>query len=370
MNEKKVPLMRPTLAPWEEVAEDFRKVYESGSLTLGENTRRLEEEAAKRFDVSHVIALSSCTSGLILAMQAMKLSGEIIMPAFTWASTGLAAVWNNLRPVFADCVPGTYTLDPFSVKKLITPETSAVIGVNVFGLFPDMDALRAVCDEAGIRFLCDSAQGAGATYKGKPGGGLADVEVFSMSPTKVLTAMEGGLVTTNDDELADAVRRMRDYGKSSGGRDIVLLGLSARMSEFHAVTGLSNLARLDDLLAARRAIFGRYYKGLAGVAGLEFQTIPENYTTSGNYLVIFLDLKQYDREALIERLSGRGIPTKRYFDPPLHRQQALQEYAGGALPVTEKASNRALALPIYTHMDLADVDYVCGVVREELARFN
>ncbi len=363
--------MRPTLAPWDDVAQRFRQVYESGSLTLGQYTRELEEKAAQRFQVSNVIALSSCTSGLILAMQAMKLTGQVIMPAFTWASTGLAALWNHIDPIFADCVPGTYTLDPESVKSLITSETSAVIAVNVFGLYPDMDALIDICVEEGIRFISDSAQGAGATYQGRPGGGFADVEVFSMSPTKVLTAMEGGLVTTNDDELAKAIRQMRDYGKSPSGRDIELLGLSARMSEFHAVTGLSNLARLDDLLLARRAIFERYYEGLAGIDGLKFQDIPENHTSSGNYLVVFLDVKRYDRAVLIHRLSEAGVATKRYFDPPLHRQYAFKEYSLNTnLPVTDVASKSALALPIYTHMDLAEVDYVCEKMRGELSRFS
>ncbi len=370
MKDKIIPLMRPTLAPWKDVAERFQRVYESGSLTLGKYTRELEKQTARRFQVSDVVALSSCTSGLILAMQAMKLEGEVICPSFTWASTGLAAVWNNIRPVFADCTPGTYTVDPEHVKSLITPKTSAVIAVNVFGLYPDMDALKEICAEADLRFISDSAQGAGATYKGRVGGGLADVEVFSMSPTKVLTAMEGGLVTTNDAKLAGAVRQMRDYGKSPSGRDIELLGLSARMSEFHAVTGLSNLERLDTLLARRLAIFDRYYRGLSEIAGLKFQTIPEGYTSSGNYLVVFLDTDRYDRELLMDRLEALGIATKRYFEPPMHLQKAFAEFSTGCkLPVTELASKSALALPIYTHMDLSDVDYVCGILREELSRF-
>lgn len=369
MTGTKIPLMKPTLAPWERVADRFRAVYESGTLTLGDFTRAFEDAAASALDVRYVVAVSSCTSGMMLLFRALELRGRVVMPSFTWASTGHAALWNNLEPVFADCSPGTYTLDPACVAALIDDRTAAVMAVNVFGLYPEMDELRAVCAARDLPFLCDSAQGIGATYRGRVGGALADAEVFSLSPTKVVTAAEGGLVTTNDAVLAERIRRMRDYGKSPDARDIEILGLSARMSEFHAVVGLGCLEMLGDLLQGRDAIFARYREELGGIDGLTFQTIPGHSTTSGNYFIVFVDPDARDIVRLQERLAARGVATKRYFHPPLHLQVAYRHLPPPPrpLPVTEWASRAGLALPIYTHMELDLVSRIAGVFREEWA---
>lgn len=366
MSDKPIPLMQPTLPPWDEVAQRFREVYESGRLTLGERTRVFEEAASEKLEVRHAVAVSSCTSGLMLLLRALELRGEVVMPSFTWASTGHAALWNGLTPVFADCEPGTYTLDPARTESLIGPKTAAVMAVNVFGLYPDMDALRTVCARADVPFLCDSAQGMGARYRGRIGGALADAEVFSLSPTKVVTAAEGGLITTDDDTLAERLRRMRDYGKTPDARDIEILGLSARMSEFHAVIGCACLERLDELIERRRVIFERYRAGLAGIEGLGFQTIPPVDRTSGNYFIVFVDPAARNIEHLRESLEAREIPTKRYFHPPLHRQIAYRHLPEPTSPlvVTENASDRGLALPIFTHMDDATIERVCAVFRE------
>ncbi len=369
MTGTKIPLMKPTLAPWDAVAERFRAVYESGTLTLGDYTRAFEDAAARALDVKNVVAVSSCTSGMMLLFRALELRGQVVMPSFTWASTGHAALWNNLEPIFADCSPGTYTLDPARVAELIGERTAAVMAVNVFGLYPEMDELRALCAARDLAFLCDSAQGIGAMYRGRVGGALADAEVFSLSPTKVVTAAEGGLVTTNDPVLAERIRRMRDYGKSPDARDIEILGLSARMSEFHAVVGLACIEMLDELLKGRDAIFARYRAELSGLDGLTFQTIPVHSTTSGNYFIVFVDPEARDIARLQERLTARGVASKRYFHPPLHLQVAYHHLPPPPrpLPVTEWASRAGLALPIYTHMDLDLVSRIAGVFREEWA---
>ncbi|MCC6159955.1 MAG: DegT/DnrJ/EryC1/StrS family aminotransferase [Deltaproteobacteria bacterium] len=369
MKGTKIPLMKPTLAPWDSVADRFRAVYESGTLTLGDHTRAFEHAVAAALNVRHVVAVSSCTSGMMLLFRALELRGQVVMPSFTWASTGHAALWNNLEPIFADCTPGTYTLDPSRVAELAGKKTAAVMAVNVFGLYPEMDELRAVCAARDLPFLCDSAQGIGATYRGRVGGALADAEVFSLSPTKVVTAAEGGLVTTNDPVLAERIRRMRDYGKSPDARDIEILGLSARMSEFHAVVGLACIEMLDELLRGRDAIFARYREELGGIDGLTFQTIPEHCTTSGNYFIVFVDPDVRDIARLQDRLTARGVASKRYFHPPLHQQVAYRHLPPPPrpLPVTEWASRAGLALPIYTHMEIDLVSRIAGIFREEWA---
>jgi dTDP-4-amino-4,6-dideoxygalactose transaminase len=363
LDEKKttIHLVRPTLVPWEEVALHFEKVWESGNLTVGEYTREFEDAVCEVTEATYAIAVSSCTSGLMLLLRALDITGEVILPAFTWTSTGHALVWNQIKPVFADCIPDTFTLDPEDVKRKITEQTEAIFAANVFGVQPDMDALQAVADKAGVKLLCDSAQAIGSKYKGRPAGSTTYAEVFSLSPTKVVTAVEGGLITTNDGVLADKLRRMRDYGKTVDGKDVEFFGLSARISEMHSIVGTANLKHCREMIDARKRLAQVYLEGLEGVGDLEFQTIPEGYDSSYNYFVVFTNW----RNGLESALSEKGIQTKRYFNPPLHKQLSYLglDLPKVKLPVTENACNRALALPFYSHLEPRSVDTVIHAVR-------
>ena len=232
---------------WDEVVDDLKAVWSSPQITVGRYVKELEALVAERLGVPHVIAVSSCTSGLMLAIRAMKLQGEVIVPPFTWCASGQALLWHDIEPVMADVLPGTYTLDPASVESVITSRTSAIMPVTVFGVPPEVNELEAIAQKHGLRVLYDSAQAMGSSYRGRPMGGFGDIEVFSMSPTKVATSVEGGLITTNNEKLATAIRKLRDYGKGPGG-DIIDLGLSARQSELHAVVGCTRSDGLTSML--------------------------------------------------------------------------------------------------------------------------
>jgi len=368
MKDRTIELSKPTLVDWEQIAPLFARVWRSGQLTLGPFTLEFEQAAARLMGVRNVVAVSSCTSGLLLVARALNLTGEVILPSFTWASTGHALIWNGLTPVFADVSDGVFTLDPADVARRLSPRTSAILTANAFGLYPDMDALNELAARRGIPLICDSAQAIGARYKDRIGGGLCRVEVFSLSPTKVVTAVEGGLVTTDDDDLARQVRGMRDYGKTADGSDIETIGLSARLSEFHAIIGLSNLQALDDLLAARQRLAERYHANLADAPGLRFQTIPPGSRSSYSYFMVFLSDRRHDRDVIWRRMTDLKVQTKRYFYPALHR---LRSYAAlpppdPPLPVTEHASRTALALPLYSHLSFEEVDLVCDRLRSAL----
>jgi dTDP-4-amino-4,6-dideoxygalactose transaminase len=363
----RVPLMRPTLVNFSEVEESLREVWRSGRITLGAQVEKLERIFAEACGVRHAVAVSSCTSGLMLAVRALDLSGRAVLPAFTWASTGHALVWNGVTPVFCDCEPGYLTLDPHRVDALVTEDVSAIVAANVFGLPPALDALGKVAQRRGIPLIVDSAQGFGSSYRGVPAGGFGDVEVFSLSPTKGLTAGEGGMVTTNHDGLAAKVRSLRDYGKGEDG-DITGIGLSARMSEFHAAIAVKNArdARRNQETRARWAAL--YRERLADVPALRFQEIPADRISGHNYCVVFVDEGHaVGRDILVELLATRGVQTKRYFHPPLHLQAAYAAFRSryeGQLPVTEKAGREGLALPLYPQMTEPDVHYVCDAIRE------
>lgn len=368
------PLIKPTLPNVGELVDQLDKIFEGGRVTCGQNVEALEKEVRELIGVKHAIAVSSATSGLILLFRALDFppGSEVITPAFTFAATAHALLWNNLKPVFCDCEPASFTMDPSLIENLITPRTSAIYPVCVFGVPGDLEAYAEVAAKHGLVLVYDSAQGLGSKYKGQFLGGFGMAEVFSMSPTKVVTAIEGGLVATNDDELAKRIRSMRDYGKGPDGQDMIHLGLSARMSEVNALVARWSLAQLEKWISARRVLVERYRSRLCELPGVTFQLIPEWCRSTYNYFVILVDPENapVSRDELHDALEEKGIQTKRYFYPPLHRQTLYEELnlcRNAGLAVSECISARSLALPLYSHMSIDDVDSICDEIADVFA---
>jgi dTDP-4-amino-4,6-dideoxygalactose transaminase len=370
-SEEPIPLIRPTLPDMAQVMEMFRQSRESGAVTSAQIVASFEEEVCRFTGANHAVAVSSCTSGLVLAFAAMDFAdgAEVVVPSFTFAATVEALVWNRLVPVYVDCLPGTMTIDPDEVLKAIGPRTAAVCPVNIFGLPPDMDRLQEISAQYGIPLLSDSAQGLGSTFLGKPAGAFGLCEVFSLSPTKVVTAIEGGLITTNDRPLAEKLRCMRDYGKGPGGEEMVFNGLSARMSELHGAVGLLGLRDADRLVNARLRLIRRYRSRLAELPGCRVQEFPDDRTSSGNYFTLMIgNGAKLARDEVYEKLKSRNIQSKRYFHPPVHAQTAFKirpHRVVGDLSHTWSASRESLALPLYSHLTDHQQDRVC----EELEAF-
>ena len=360
------PVICPTLPDLSELQADIRRILSSGRVTIGNQVAALESEVRARVGLKHAIAVSSGTSALMLLLRALGLpkGSEAITPSFTFAATAQALLWNDLKPVFCDSEPDTFTMDATAAEALITECTSAIYPVCVFGVPGDIDAYQKLADRHNLPLIFDSAQGLGGFYEGRPIGGFGLAEAFSMSPTKVVTAIEGGMVTTNDDELAYQIRRMRDYGKAPNGEDMLWLGLSARMTEINAVVGRWSLARVETSIANRAAVTECYRERLGEIAGVSFQRIPPDRESSHNYIVIVLDpgVSPITRDELYEQLKQDGIQTKRYFYPALHNQTLFRGVDPGCacrLPVAERISGSSLALPMYSHMSAPVVDHIC-----------
>ncbi|MDA2910951.1 DegT/DnrJ/EryC1/StrS family aminotransferase [Nitrospiraceae bacterium AH_259_D15_M11_P09] len=368
-----LPIIRPTLPAVKEVEQLLAPSWKVGAVTLSETMKAFEAQVCHRTCVNHAVALSSCTAGLMLIPRALSLpaGSEVIVPSFTFAATAQALVWNGLVPVFCDCLPGTCTMDPEDVARNVTPATSAICGVTVYGLPPDIEGLLEVGRRNGLPVYFDSAQGLGATYKGRPLGSFGVCEVFSLSPTKVVTAIEGGLITTNDEQLAMKFRAMRDYGKDpSGGEEMVHMGLSARMSELHAAVGVLSLRRAEDLVKARLDLIEIYRERLGRLPGCSVQHQPADRTSSGNYFVLFISERaKLSRDEVHLRLKDAGIQTKRYFYPPVHEQKIFQNYpkrVSLAMREAPRISREALALPLYSHMTPDEQDRVCSELEKVL----
>ncbi len=372
---KDLPLIRPTLPELAEIEDVARKSWKAGIVTVGATVRAFEEEVCMRTGVRHAVAVSSCTAGLMLVPRALKLwaGSEVVVPSFTFAATAQALIWNGLVPVFCDCKAGTWVLDPEDVERNLSAKTVAICPVYIYGLPPDIDVLVDLGRRKGMPVYFDSAQGFGSTYGGRFAGGFGACEVFSLSPTKVVSAIEGGLVTTNDDEIARRIRCLRDYGKDlTNGEDMVGLGMSARLSELHAAVGLLSLRKMEEFVKARLERITLYRERLGSLTGCHFQEFPHDRTTSGNYFVLFVtDRARRSRAEVFDALKRQGIQTKRYFFPPVHQQSIFRQFPmriSDRIANTLKASAEGLALPLYSHMTPEEQDRVCLAVEELLGQ--
>jgi dTDP-4-amino-4,6-dideoxygalactose transaminase len=356
--------MAPTLPRLDDVISLYRRSYENGQVTNDVLVSAFESAVCERLDVQHCVAVSSCTAGLMLVLRCLDLTGEVIIPAFTFFATGHAALWNDLRPVFADCDPETWNISPADVERKITPQTSAIMPVHLYGNPCDVEALTRIATSRHLKLIFDAAHAFGSLHQGRAIGGFGDAEVFSLSPTKTLVAGEGGLITTNDTTLASRLRAARNYG-NAGDYDCGVLGLNARLSEFHAGLGLAGLDLVDGKVRRNNEIARQYTQMLAGVPGIRFQTIAcDDMSTHKDYSV-HIDAETFglSRDDTAAALMAENIETRRYFYPPLNRQQLYRKFGNGKtnqVPETDCLSDGILSLPIYPSLD---DQTVCTVAR-------
>jgi dTDP-4-amino-4,6-dideoxygalactose transaminase len=365
-----LPLARPTVADPETVAAAAREILASGMLTNGPFVRRLEQQAAEYLGVRHCVAVSCCTAGLMLVLRTSSLSGDVVLPSFTFSASAHAVAWNGLRPVFADIRPDDLLLDPAAVARATGLRASAILATHTYGTPCDVDGLGEVARAAGIRLFFDAAHAFGSRRGPAMVGGFGDAEVFSLSPTKVLIAGEGGIIATNDDVLAERCRIGRDYG-NPGDYDTRFVGLNARMSELHAATALASFADLEARIERRNELAARYRQALADLPGICFLEVAEGDRSTYKDLTILIEADEFgmDADRAAEALAAEGVQTKRYYAPPVHRQRAYRSLApgNGSLPVTDWAAARVLTLPLWTGMDDEQVDRV-GVALARLSR--
>lgn len=358
-------IIRPTLPDVNCIFKEYDEILRSGTITSGKYLALLEAGCADYLQVDEAVAVSSCTLGLVLVFKALQLSGEVLVPSFTFPATAHALVWNELAPVFVDCEDQYFNISIDDVTRKITNKTSAILAVYNYGTPPRISELEWISKEHQLKLVFDAAQAFGAEYQGKKAGRFGVAEVFSFSPSKVLTSGEGGLIATNDRALADKLRQLRNYGLSEDPY-LTMVGLNARMSEFHAVIGIKNLETVEDCICQRNKLRRRYQEQLQCIEGLSFQLILPASRGSGNYMDLFVDATTFGltRDGLHLALREENIETKKYFYPPVHHLEAYQHYRDriNDLVVTEKASNAALALPLYAHLSEEAVQKVCRAI--------
>jgi len=360
-----VPITKPTLPSWELVQKAIHDFYNTGMITNGTMVRQLEQEVQDTFHVDQAVAVSSCTNGLMLALKCLGLKGKVAIPSFTFFATAHAVIWNDLEPVFVDVSSETWDMSADSLIDTLdkVEDISAIMPVHIFGNPCDTGNLNTIADDLNIKVLYDSAHAIGAKIGDEWIGGFGNAEVFSLTPTKLVAAGEGGIITTNNDELAEDLRAGRNYG-NTGNYDPGFVGLSARLSEFHAALGIESFKLLQRNINHRNQNAERYKGNLAGLPGVSFQVVKEGNRSTFKDFAILIDESQFgiDRDILSWHMAKKEIDTRKYFFPPVHRTTAYWERWGSlyddALPVTNRLSLQALSLPMWSHMEESIVDEV------------
>jgi dTDP-4-amino-4,6-dideoxygalactose transaminase len=362
---KKVNIVRPVLPGLTDVADGVQSILSTGMITKGQYLRAFEKAVREHLGVKHAVAVSSCTTGLMLTYRGLGLSGDVVVPSFTFMATVSALAWCGLRPVFADVNLGTTNLDPSAAEAAITPRTSAIVAVHNFGNPAEIDALQAVARRHGLKLIFDAAHGFGACYQGVPVGRQADAHVYSLSPTKLLIAGEGGIVATNNDDLAEYVQMGREYG-NNGSYDSAFAGINARMPEFNALVGLRSLERLEDAALSRNRSADQFQEQLGILPGVGFQeALPGNRCSYKDFSVTFDEEKfGLNRDELAQALAAENIDTRKYYEPPVHRQLAYRHfYSGQPLPNTDLLASTSLSFPMWSNMEPEVVSGICEAVQ-------
>src|SRR6202047_2732100 len=322
MFDERVPIVSPEGLPGGEFLRDVRKILSSRQLTNATFVRQFEEAAEEYRGVPHCVAVSSCTVGLVLTLQALNLQGEVILPSFTFHASAHSLLWNGLKPVFADCDPETFCVDPHSIKLQLSARTAAIFAVHLFRNPASIVEIQTIASDASIPLICDAAHAFGSGINCRRVGNFGVAEVFSFSPTKLLVAGEGGMIATRDPDLARTLRAARNYG-DSGNYDPELAGLNARMSEFHAALALRGLHGLDARIARRIEIRLHYERRLGAIPGISFQHISPCGSSACKDFAVLVNEGAFgqSRDWLVDALETENIQVRRYFWPPVHRQK-------------------------------------------------
>lgn len=356
------------------------EILESGLLSnFGKYNSLLEDRLQKFLKVTHALTVPNASTGLHILLSTIdkeEEGAEVLAPSFTFAATVHPIVHAGLKPVFVDVDINSFNASCNDIIAKINSDTCAILAVNNFGNPCAIDQLERIAQQYKIRLLFDSATALGSKYQERYVGNFGDAEVFSFSGTKIVTAGEGGVITTNNDELAETIRCLRNYGYTPGKRDCLYPGFNGKLDELSAMLGLWSLEQIERQIAWRRKLTLIYKNELDGIPGLHFQTILPSSEYNHSYVAIALNPYQFHVSAneLAYALRQEGIEAIRYFAPPMHRTTAYREFSVTSLKESEILSHRILCLPIHIMLKERQVRDICSKIiairRRALKRRN
>lgn len=357
----RINVTRTALPPMEEYIEEISSMWENHWITnMGEKHRNLEEKLKEYLDADYITLFANGHLALENIIAAYGLKGEIITTPFTFASTTNAIVRNGIKPVFCDVDPDTCTLDVNIIEELITPQTSAIIPVHVYGNICDVEAIQKIADKYKLKVIYDGAHAFGESYKGKNISQYGDATMFSFHATKVFNTVEGGAATYSDPELHPRLNYIKNFGTPVEDT-IVYAGGNAKMSEFHAAMGLCNLRHMDEYLQGRQKVVERYIRNLSDIDGLHIWHKQKDVESNYSYFPVFFEGCGYDRNYVSDQLKAHNIYPRKYFYP-LTNHCEVYGYHGDETPVALRLSEQVLTLPLYPDLPLDIVDHISEII--------
>ncbi|MDR0234054.1 MAG: DegT/DnrJ/EryC1/StrS family aminotransferase [Zoogloeaceae bacterium] len=365
---KNVYVTEPFLPPLEEFIPDLTQIWNSRHLTNGgPYHERFEKELAQHLGVEHLNLFANGTLALITALQALRITGEVITTPYSFAATSHALLWNGLKPVFVDIDPQTHNIDPDRIEEFITPDTSAILAVHCYGIPCDTQRIESIADTYGLKVIYDAAHAFGVRRNGRSILLDGDLSILSFHATKVFHTFEGGAIICPDEKIKHRIDYLKNFGFSSE-TTVMAVGINGKMNEFSAALGLLQLKHIDEAIHSRAAVFQRYAEHLKDVEGIEILTIPAD--TTWNYAYCPIHVKpEYplSRDELYARMRDEGIHPRRYFYPlisefPMYRP--LHSARQTNLPEATAISRQILCLPIYPALAPEVVEKVVNIIRK------
>jgi dTDP-4-amino-4,6-dideoxygalactose transaminase len=368
MNDK-LYVGRPNIGDRQRFLERVNEMFDRRWLSNdGPFLKEFEQRISELVGVKHAIAVCNATAGIELASRALDLKGEVIMPSYTFVATAHALQWQEITPVFADMHPATHNIDPAKIEALITPRTTGIVGVHVWGRACDTRAIENIAARHNLKVMYDASHGFGCSSGGRMLGSFGECEVFSFHATKFINCFEGGVVTTNNDELAEKMRLMRNFGFVDYDK-VVYLGINGKMNEVCAAMGLTNLEAMDEIIAANKRNYLAYCGELASVPGVS--VIQYDPAERNNYQYVVIEVNPVvcprNRDEIVEALHAADVIARKYFWPGCHRMepyQTTQPETWKRLPETECFAARVIVLPTGQTVEEETVRRVCRTIRE------
>ncbi|BBD77741.1 DegT/DnrJ/EryC1/StrS family aminotransferase [Hydrogenophilus thermoluteolus] len=340
---------------------DSRRFTNNGPLV-----QELEQRISKYLGVKHCIALCNGTIALEIAIRALELKGEVIVPSFTFIATAHALSWLGLTPVFADIDPKTHCLDPNSVRSMITPQTSGILAVHLWGRPCDIEALQEIAECYNLELLFDAAHAFGCSYRGTMIGNFGRCEVVSFHATKFFNTFEGGAILTNDDQLADKIRLIRNFG-FTGYDQVDHIGTNGKLPEISAAMGISNLMAINDLIRTNQRnynLYLRYLEDIPFISMIRYNSVEHN-----NYQYIVIEVDEQSpttRDDIIKILHAENILARKYFWPGCHNMKPYRNLyidANRFLKNTNDVAKRVIVLPNGYHLSESMIETICSVIK-------
>lgn len=365
---KNIYVTQPNLPPLEEFIPYLEEIWDKKILTnAGPFHQKLEEELATYLGVEYLSLFTNGTIALVTALQALRITGEVITTPYSFVATAHSLLWNNIKPVFVDIDPVTFNLNPEKIESAITSSTTAIMPVHCYGNPCDVERIQKIADIYGLRVIYDAAHAFGIEYKNSSLLKRGDLSVLSFHATKVFNTFEGGAIVCPDKKTKQRI----DYLKNFGFADevtVVAPGINGKMNEVQAAFGLLQLRYVDDAITARRKIDAYYRHGLTGISGINpFALLPESTQNFSYFPILIDDSYPISRDALYNLLKDNGIMSRRYFYPLISEMpmyKGLSSAISNNLPVAKKISEQVLCLPIFPDLSTSDQDRILNIIRE------